>query len=70
MDFSKIMAIEFGVIFIIILYFIIYYALKIMYKDINICEDIIKENLLVKAVEKAIGKKLLVGEEIVSDLKL
>ena len=33
-------------------------------------EDIIKENLLVKAVEKAIGKKLLVGEEIVSDLKL
>ena len=43
---------------------------RIMYKDINICEDIIKENLLVKAVEKAIGKKLLVGEEIVSDLKL
>ncbi len=30
-----------------------------MYKDINICEDIIKENLLVKAVEKAIGKKII-----------
>ena len=43
---------------------------RIMYKDINICEDIIKENLLVEAVEKAIGKELLVGEEIVSDLKL
>ena len=36
----------------------------------QLIEDIIKENLLVKAVEKAIGKKLLVGEEIVSDLKL
>ena len=41
-----------------------------MYKDINICEDIIKENLLVEAVEKAIGKELLVSEEIVSDLEL
>ena len=36
MDFSKLMAIVFGVIFIIILYFIIYYALKIMYKDIKV----------------------------------
>ena len=43
---------------------------RIMYKDINICEDIIKENLLVEAVEKAIGKELLVSEEIVSDLEL
>ena len=33
-------------------------------------EDIIKENLLVEAVEKAIGKELLVSEEIVSDLEL
>ena len=37
---------------------------------LNICEDIIKENVLVEAVEKAIGKELLVIEEIVSDLKL
>ena len=43
---------------------------RIMYKDINICEDIIKENLLVEAVEKSIGKELLVSEEIVSDLEL
>ena len=43
---------------------------RIMYKDINICEYIIKENLLVEAVEKAIGKELLVSEEIVSDLEL
>lgn len=36
MDFSKFMAIVFGVIFIVILYFIIYYALKIMYKDVKV----------------------------------
>ena len=35
MDFSKISAIIFGVIFIIILYRIIYFALKIMYKDVK-----------------------------------
>lgn len=35
MDFSKIAAIIFGVIFIIILYRIIYFALKIMYKDVK-----------------------------------
>lgn len=33
MNFSKLLAVVFGVIFIIVLYFIIYYALKIMYKD-------------------------------------
>lgn len=36
MDFSKLMAIVFGVIFIVILYFIIYYSLKIMYKDVKV----------------------------------
>ena len=35
MDFSKLITFVFGVIFIIILYFIIYYALKIMYKDVK-----------------------------------
>ena len=35
MGFSKIMTIVFGVAFIIVLYFIIYYALKIMYKDVK-----------------------------------
>ncbi|ACD52084.1 FHA domain-containing protein [Clostridium botulinum] len=35
MDFSKISAGIFGAIFIVVLYFIIYYALKIMYKDIK-----------------------------------
>lgn len=33
MDFSKLLAVVFGLIFIIVLYFIIYYALRIMYKD-------------------------------------
>ena len=35
MDFSKLSAIVFGIVFIIILYFIIYYSLKIMYKDVK-----------------------------------
>lgn len=35
MGFSELMTFVFGVIFIIILYFIIYYALKIMYKDVK-----------------------------------
>ncbi|WP_252247333.1 FHA domain-containing protein [Clostridium sp. ZBS4] len=35
MDFSKISAGIFGIIFIVVLYFIIYYALRIMYKDIK-----------------------------------
>ncbi|AOR24667.1 FHA domain-containing protein [Clostridium taeniosporum] len=35
MDFSKISAGIFATIFIVVLYFIIYYALKIMYKDIK-----------------------------------
>jgi hypothetical protein len=35
MSFSKIIAGIFGVVFIIILYVIIYYALKIMYKDVK-----------------------------------
>lgn len=35
MDFAKISAIIFGIIFIIILYRIIYFALKIMYKDVK-----------------------------------
>ena len=35
MGFSKLMTLVFGVAFMIILYFIIYYALKIMYKDVE-----------------------------------
>lgn len=35
MGFSKLVTIVFGVIFIVVLYFIIYYALKIMYKDVK-----------------------------------
>ena len=35
MGFSKLVTIVFGVAFIIVLYFIIYYALKIMYKDVK-----------------------------------
>lgn len=35
MDFTKLMSAIFGVIFVVILYSIIYYALKIMYKDVK-----------------------------------
>lgn len=35
MNFSKFSTFVFGIVFIIILYFIIYYALKIMYKDVK-----------------------------------
>ncbi|GAB6168496.1 FHA domain-containing protein [Clostridium carnis] len=35
MSFSKLMTIVFGVAFMIVLYVIIYYALKIMYKDVK-----------------------------------
>jgi uncharacterized membrane protein len=35
MDFSKILSLVFGIAFIIVLYFIIFYALKIMYKDVK-----------------------------------
>lgn len=37
---------------------------RIMYKDINICEDIIKDNLLVEAVEEAIEQEILLFEDI------
>lgn len=35
MSFSKLISLVFGVIFIVILYVIIFYALKIMYKDVK-----------------------------------
>jgi hypothetical protein len=35
MSFSKMIAGVFGIVFIVILYVIIYYALKIMYKDVK-----------------------------------
>ena len=35
MSFSKVSAFVLGIVFILILYFIIYYALKIMYKDVK-----------------------------------
>lgn len=40
---------------------------RVMYKDINISEDIIKQNLLVTAVEKALGSNLLVDEEALAE---
>ena len=36
----------------------------VMYKEINKCEDIIKENLVVEAVEKALNSELLINEEV------
>lgn len=35
MDFGKLMSLAFGIIFIVFLYSIIYYALKIMYRDVK-----------------------------------
>lgn len=35
MSFGKLVTFVFGIIFIILLYVIIYYALKIMYKDVK-----------------------------------
>ena len=35
-----------------------------MYKDINICEDLIKDNLLVEAVEEALEQEILLFEDI------
>lgn len=37
---------------------------RVMYKDINIVEDIVNKNLLVEAVERAMGKELLTNEEV------
>ena len=37
---------------------------RIMYKDIDICEDIIKDNLLVEAVEEALEEEILLFEDI------
>ena len=36
---------------------------RIMYKEINICEELVKENKLVLSVEKALDEKLLVNED-------
>jgi histidine ammonia-lyase len=38
---------------------------RVMYKEINIVEDVVKQNLLVEAVEKAMEKELLTNEEAV-----
>ena len=40
---------------------------RIMYVEINKVEDIIKENLLVEKVEKALDKELLMTEEVLSE---
>lgn len=37
---------------------------RIMYKDINICEDLIRDNLLVEAVEEALEQEILLFEDI------
>lgn len=36
----------------------------VMYKEINKCEEIIKENIVVEAVEEALGFNLLINEEV------
>ena len=41
-----------------------------MYEDINICEDLIKDNLLVEVVEEALEEEILLFEEIESSRKL
>ena len=41
-----------------------------MYKDINICEDLIKDNLLVEVVEEALEEEILLFEEIESSKQL
>ena len=43
---------------------------RIMYEDINICEDLIKDNLLVEVVEEALEEEILLFEEIESSRKL
>ena len=43
---------------------------RIMYKDINICEDIIKDNLLVEVVEEALEQEILLFEDIESTKEL
>lgn len=37
---------------------------RIMYKEINICEDLIKDNLLVEVVEEALEQEILLFEDI------
>ncbi|MEG1311175.1 MAG: histidine ammonia-lyase [Romboutsia sp.] len=39
---------------------------RVMYKDINISEEIIKKNLLVKGVEETLGNSILMDEEVVN----
>ncbi|MGL5643005.1 MAG: aromatic amino acid lyase, partial [Paraclostridium sp.] len=36
----------------------------VMYKEINKCEEIIKQNLIVEAVEKALNFEILINEEV------
>ena len=43
---------------------------RIMYKEINTCEDIIKDNLLVETVEEALEEEILLFEEIESNKSL
>ncbi|MGL5317069.1 MAG: histidine ammonia-lyase [Peptostreptococcaceae bacterium] len=43
---------------------------RIMYIDINICEDLIKKNLIVEEVEKALNKSLLTDEEALVECQI
>lgn len=54
MDFSKFIAVVFGIIFIVLLYFIIIYALKIMAKDVKSGASAPKN---IKKNKRAINKK-------------
>ncbi|RDY29594.1 histidine ammonia-lyase [Romboutsia weinsteinii] len=40
---------------------------RVMYKEINICEEIVKKNLLVEAVEEALGSEILVDEQLLEE---
>lgn len=68
MSFSKLSAVVFGVIFIAILYFIIYYALKIMYKDVKIGgkrrAPVRKSNYGIEVIEVASNSNVRKGSVI------
>ena len=69
MSFSKIIAGVFGVVFIIILYVIIYYALKIMYKDVKNGgkkgrPPVIKGNYGLEIINSGNGRNGYVNERI------
>ena len=55
MSFGKLFTFVFGIIFIILLYVIIYYALKIMYKDVKTGGKAKNNNLYVEDLNSTNG---------------